>query len=236
MHKGFYILSFILVPLVFSATAQKTLKGIVVDSTTLNAVPHGTVKIKNTNLGTLTNDHGVFSIKVKPTDTLIFSSIGYNRMELPVSFDDDVMLVTLSQDVIMLREVTVIGRPDVIEVDHGPSRTDNRSTPVGGLNSSRHLGVKLNMGYFSKEEAEKRKLEEVNAELSKSQTYVSIVTSAEVKKEMMDQFSISDSTFYKILAKFNQKHRKVINSGSATDILTSLVSFFDEEVRNDQEH
>jgi hypothetical protein len=92
-------------------------------------------------------------------------------------------------------------------------------------------GAAVNLDFFSKREREKRKLAKLNAELSRTQTYVEIVTNTEVKQELMDRFSISDSTFYKILTHFNEQHQEVTHSGNQGDILTQLFSFFEAEVR-----
>src|SRR5258706_6166761 len=111
MRLKFFLVTLFLGSICFSASAQKTLKGIVVDSITLNAIPNVSVKLKGTLYGTITNVNGVFTIKVKETDTLVFSSVGYDRVVLPVYFGDDVMFVLLTQQVIILREVTITASP-----------------------------------------------------------------------------------------------------------------------------
>jgi hypothetical protein len=220
----------------FSALAQKTLKGIVVDSVNLNAVPNVSIKIKNTNWGTLTNNNGVFFIKAKETDTLVFSSIGYKRVEVPVFFDDEVMFVRLSQNTIMLREVTITGRPQAVRKELPSLRLKSKSLPWGGAMPNGQGGAAVNLDYFSKREREKRKLAKLNAELSRTQTYVEIVTNLEVKQELMDRFSISDTTFYKILTKFNEQHQEVTHSGNQGNILNSLFTFFEAESRFHRYH
>jgi len=215
----------------FSAAAQKTLKGIVVDSITLNALPNVSVKLKGTLYGTITNANGVFSIKVKETDSLVFSSIGYDRLELPVYFGEEVMFVRLTQQVIMLREVTITGRPEAAKKELPSLKLRSKSMPWGGAMPNGAGGAAVNLDYFSKREREKRKLAKLNAEMARTQTYVEIVTNMEVKQELMDRFSISDSTYYKILTHFNEQHQEVTHSGNQGDILTQLFSFFEAEVR-----
>ncbi len=219
------------ISLSYSASAQKTLKGIVVDSISLNAVPSASVKVKGTNWGAVTNSNGVFIIKVKETDTLIFSSVGYNRLEVPVVLDDDVMFVPLSQNVIMLHEVTITGKPEAAKHVFPTLKLKSKSLPWGGAMPNSQGGAVVNLDYFSKREREKRKLVKLNAELSKTQTYVEIVTNREVKQELMDRFSISDSTYYLILTRFNEQHQEVTHSGNQGNILNSLFSFFEAEVR-----
>jgi len=231
MKLKFFLVLLFSAAICFSASAQKTLKGIVVDSITLNALPNVSVKLKGTSYGTITNINGVFSIKVMETDSLVFSSIGYDRLELPVYFGEDVMFVRLTQQVIMLREVTITGRPEAAKKELPSLKLRSKSLPWGGAMPNGQGGAAVNLDYFSKREREKRKLVKLNAELAKTQTYVEIVTNAEVKQELMDRFSISDSTYYKILTHFNEQHQEVTHSGNQGDILTQLFSFFEAEVR-----
>jgi hypothetical protein len=219
-----------------AALAQKTLKGIVVDSITLNALPNVSVKLKGTLYGTITNGNGVFTIKVKETDTLVFSSVGYGRIELPVYFGDDVMFVRLTQQVIMLREVVITGRPEAAKKELPSLKLRTKALPWGGAMPNSGGGAAVNLDYFSKREREKRKLAKLNEELSRTQTYVEIVTNREVQQELMDRFSISDSTYYKILTRFNEQHQEVTHSGNQGNILTSLFSFFEAEVRYHRYH
>jgi hypothetical protein len=213
------------------AFGQKMLKGIVVDTLSLNALPNVSVKLKGANYGTITNANGVFSLKVLETDTLIFTSIGYNRQELPVYFGDDVMFVRLTQQVVMLREVTVFGRPEAIKKELPTMHLRTKAVPWGGAIPNSGGGAAVNLDYFSKREREKRKLAQLNKELSRTQTYVEIVTNTDVIQEMKDRFSISDSTYYKILTRFNEEHQDVTHSGNSGHILNSLFSFFETEVR-----
>ncbi len=108
MKKLFFLLA--VLAGFYEVSAQKIIKGIVVDSITLNAVPSASVRVKGTTRGTITNANGVFSIKANGNDTLIFTSIGYDELHLPIYMDDDVMFVKLTQHVTMLKEVTIIGR------------------------------------------------------------------------------------------------------------------------------
>jgi len=65
---------------------------------------------------------------------------------------------------------------------------------------------------------------------------VEIVTNKEVQQELKDRFSISDSTYYKILTRFNEQHQEVTHSGNQGNILNSLFSFFEAEVRYHRYH
>jgi len=207
------------------------LKGIVVDSITLNAIPNASVRIIGGNYGTVTNQNGVFFIKVKATDTLIFSSVGYTRQIEPVYIEDEVMFVRMVQDVILLKEVTVFGRPEAEKKELPSLKIKSKAVPWYGAIPSSGMGTSVNLDFFSKREREKRKLAKLQIELASTQTYVDIVTSPQVKQELKDRFSLSDSVYYQIITHFNEQHRDVTHSGKQSEILNSLFSFFEAEVR-----
>jgi hypothetical protein len=215
----------------FSASGQRTLKGIVVDSITLNAVPNAAVKIKGTGRGTITNAGGIFLLKVKETDTLVISSIGYVRVTVPVDTDGEIMFVRMIEDAIMLKEVTVYGRGEAKKKILPSLKLKSGAVPWGGALPNSGGGAAVNLDYFSKREREKRKLEKLKTELASTQTYVEIVTNLEVIDELKDRFSLSDTSFYKILTHFNEQHREITHSGNQATILNSLFSFFETEVR-----
>lgn len=230
MSLRIVIFSLVLLLLSLAASGQKILKGIVVDSITLNGIPNVSVRILGAGYGTITNANGVFSIRVKLTDTLAFSSVGYIRTVEPVGIDDEVMFIKMSQDVIMLKEVTVYGRPEAEKKELPSLKLRSKSTPWGGAIPGGG-GAGLNLDFFSKREREKRKLEKLKTELASTQTYVEIVTNLELIQELKDRYSLSDSTFYKILTHFNEEHQEVTHSGNQSTIITSLFAFFEAEVR-----
>jgi hypothetical protein len=214
----------------FSASSQRIIKGIVVDSISLNAVPNAAIKIKNTSRGTITDAGGIFLLRVRESDTLIISSIGYSRVIAPVNTDDEIMFIRMSEDAIMLKEVTVYGRGASAKKILPSLKLKSGAAPWGGALPSGN-GAAVNFDYFSKREREKRKLEKLKMELSSTQTYVEIVTNLEVIDELKDRFALSDTSFYKILTHFNEQHREITHSGNQATILNSLFSFFETEVR-----
>lgn len=230
--KRFLGIVVILVGSISAWSQQTSIKGIVVDSTTLNALPNVHVRVKSTNRGAVTNQQGIFILPVTEKDTLIFSSVGYASFQSPVYLEDEIMFIRLVERPIMLKEVTVLARPLSLNPKHEPSlRIKNKAVPWYGAVPNNGGGAAVNLDYFSKREREKRKLEKLKAELASTQTYVEIVTNPEVKQELEDRFSISDSTFYKILTKFNETNRNVTHSGDTGQILNSLFYFFETNTR-----
>lgn len=231
MNQRIFIFILAFSSLYFPASGQQLLKGIVVDSITLNAVPNAAVKIKGTNRGVITDAGGIFLIKVKETDTLVISSIGYRRVTEPVNLDDEVMFIRMIEDAVMLKEVTVYGKGEAAKKILPSLKLKSGAVPWGGAMPNSGGGAAVNLDYFSKREREKRKLDKLKAELASTQTYVEIVTNLAVIDELKDRFALSDTSFYKILTHFNEQHREITHSANQAAILNSLFAFFEAEVR-----
>ena len=76
----------------FTATAQSNrVSGVVKDA---NGEPMigVNVRVKGTNTGTTTDLDGRYSIKADPNQTLVFSFVGYDAMEVPASQTANVQL------------------------------------------------------------------------------------------------------------------------------------------------
>lgn len=85
--------------------AMETLTGVVVD-------PEGepligaTVQVKGTSTATATDIDGNFSLRARPSDTLVFTYIGYGAQEVKVG-DKTTFDITMSEDSKLLDEVVV---------------------------------------------------------------------------------------------------------------------------------
>ncbi|GAB4039873.1 SusC/RagA family TonB-linked outer membrane protein [Spirosoma jeollabukense] len=81
--------------------------GKVTDGTT-TGIPGVTVQVKGTNTGTVTDATGIYIIQADENATLVFSSIGFTKVELAISGRTTVN-VTLQEDTKSLTEVVVVG-------------------------------------------------------------------------------------------------------------------------------
>ena len=205
--------------------SQKLIKGIVVDSATLNNLQGVNVKVKNTNRGTSTNASGIFTILANEKDTLLFSSIGYGRAELRVYLDDETMFVRLVEQSILLKEVVIKDRGFHINQKYVKSPTLTTTKPLKAGSSS---GIGVNFAYFSKLEKEKRKLVKVMAENEKIKVYIEIVNDPDVKSEIMERHAITEEKFYDLLAIYNEKNKEVMYSSNSGIILNSLLSYYEK--------
>jgi TonB-linked SusC/RagA family outer membrane protein len=82
--------------------------GKVTDKATNTGLPGVTVQVKGTNTGTVTDATGTYSIQVTENATLVFSSIGFVKSEVPVGGRTEIN-VTLEEDTKALDEVVVVG-------------------------------------------------------------------------------------------------------------------------------
>ena len=99
-------------PLVNRQAAEpidKTITGQVVDLSTNESLPGVNVVVKNTTVGTVTDIDGNYRLTV-PDDaqTLVFSSVGYVKEEVPIG-NQTVINLSMSTDVQALSEVVVVG-------------------------------------------------------------------------------------------------------------------------------
>ena len=85
--KGIKILFSILALSVCTALAAQniTVRGTVTDATNGDPVPGTSVIVSGTTIGVVSDVSGVYSINAPADGVLIFSSIGYETMQVPVS-------------------------------------------------------------------------------------------------------------------------------------------------------
>ncbi len=86
--------------------ASIVIKGIVSDN--LGALPGVSIKVKGTQIGTATDANGAFSLSADANAVLVFSSIGYQAIEVPVN-NRNLINLTLVEDTKKLDEVIVVG-------------------------------------------------------------------------------------------------------------------------------
>jgi hypothetical protein len=89
--------------LIFS---QKNISGSIVDSNNEPLIGANVV-VKGTTIGIITDVNGFYSIYTDYGETLVFSYIGFETVEVEV--DKDIINVTLQEDLTTLDEVVAIG-------------------------------------------------------------------------------------------------------------------------------
>jgi hypothetical protein len=117
----FLIILAIAIPFASNAQFEKLkdsvvqLYGIVMTADSLKAIPSVTVMIKGQNRGTITNEHGVFSIVVMKGDLVQFTSIGYKPKlaEIPRELEGNQysLIQLLVNDTVYLPATIIKPRP-----------------------------------------------------------------------------------------------------------------------------
>jgi CarboxypepD_reg-like domain len=214
-----FLLTFILLATVLSA--QQLYTGIVVDSAKLTNLPDVHVSIKHKGKITSTSVSGSFMIYASPTDTLLFSSVGYIPLELPLLFAEDAVFVLLREDRIFLNEVIIRSTrlyPNKIE-----ERSKTAPRKMTGLD-----GIVSPFDYFSGLEREKRKLTKIVEENNRTQTYRQVINDPDVKEILMNEYDVSEEAYYQTLVQFNQQQGHVHYFTDPDAIMEALHSFFEK--------
>ncbi|MCI1647368.1 MAG: TonB-dependent receptor [Bacteroides sp.] len=113
MNEKLKYLTLFIVGMVFSlgisAQSAKTISGVVTDDTG-ETIVGGTVMVKGSSVGTVTDMNGRFKLSVTPNATLVFSYLGYVTQEFKVErLTSNALNVVLKSDSKMLNEVVVVG-------------------------------------------------------------------------------------------------------------------------------
>lgn len=102
------LLIFLLISPAIAASAPIRITGKVLDGATSAGLPGVTVQVKGTTTGTVTDATGVYAIQADENATLVFSSIGYVKVEIAVGGRTTIN-VPLTEDTKSLTEVVVVG-------------------------------------------------------------------------------------------------------------------------------
>lgn len=145
--------------------------------------------------------------------------LGYQPVELPLRYEEDVMLIRMSEQVRLLDEITI--RATRLYPNEIVNRTKTAPKRMSALE-----GVFAPFDYFWKLEREKRKLARIVEENNKAQTYVQVITDPVVRDIMMKAYDLTELTYYERLAVFNQQNTSISYSTDPEEIMESLHEFF----------
>lgn len=199
--------------------SQKVYTGIVIDSATFEELPGAIVHVKHSETRAVTDYHGGFSIRASRTDTLILSMLGFYPVELSLFFEEDVLLIRMSEQIRLLDEITIEATRLY------PNEIVNR-TKVAPKRVTALEGVFSPFDYFWKQEREKRKLARIIDENNRTQTYVQMITDPALEEIIMKAYDLTEEDYYERLAIFNQQYPSVSYSTEPEEIMDSLVAFF----------
>ncbi|HRI78169.1 MAG TPA: carboxypeptidase-like regulatory domain-containing protein [Cyclobacteriaceae bacterium] len=223
VYRGIFLVVFFLAAMKDVCHSQKLIKGIVADSASLDGLPGVHIQVKHSKHATVSDANGIFTVMVRGTDSVTFSFVGYTTITVPVDREEELMFVRLHDNSILLQEIIV--RPSFFDKEYvAPPRVE--SPALRSTKPLRAASGGINFSYFTKQEKEKRKLVKVLDELDRARVYIDIVNDPELKKEIMDQYMVTESGYYDLLAAFNERNTAIMHCGSPTVILVALDSYF----------
>ena len=201
-----------------AAHAQEAFRGIVVDSASLESLPYVSIQVKNSSRGTTTDEKGGFVIEASSRDTLVFSLVGYETLELPLSTYEPGM-IRLNEKYTLLRAVTIdeYRRENLYEgmFDEQNAGLQRRSLPF----------------YYSKAKKEKIRLQDLRTENQRVQTYVDVVVNnPELKARLMARYGLTQQEYYDVLRAFNETHYRVMYYLTRAELLSLLNNFFESQL------
>lgn len=111
-HVRLSVMTLIVFLLPAQLTAQRAIRGSVVDDASLEPVPGALVEIPGTDIRTLTDDAGRFTLAGAPEGavTLVVSRIGYRSLDVQVPANREQVTIRLYEELIELEELIVTGR------------------------------------------------------------------------------------------------------------------------------
>ncbi len=116
MRKLFTLTFFLLLSFTWLYGQNKTITGTVKDSQSKMSLPGVSVSISGQSVGTQTDEAGRFSLEASPTDSFIFSFVGYTSQTISVGNKTEIH-VLLEDENMALEEVVVVGYGTQKKVD-----------------------------------------------------------------------------------------------------------------------
>ena len=225
-----------------SAIAQITLRGMVLDSTSMYSLPYVNITIKNTGPGTVSDLRGSFELKAGEKDTIVFSRVGYQTRMLPAEAVNRLVLIFMKEETRMLDEVEIEDHkpswlPTPPPVSPWQNPTFNRPfTETPGFQGIQTFGpgyvLKMPGSGFKKAARAKQRLSQLKAENDKARDYIHMVNGPEIKGELMEKYGLSEEQFYELLARFNEKNGDFIYKLEGHEVIPLFLEFFADEAKN----
>lgn len=245
------IIYFILVVVSMAGYAQSVVRGKVVNAENENI---GFCHVYNITmgLGKVADINGLFSLTARKGDTLKFSYVGYQSLEIPVKSIHVVnfIKVTLPEDTIELPSITIYADPNYrvpLSIQGEPllipglSLTEKREPiKAGDIRPGAGIGpggipgggatIYGPITYFSKDEKEKRKAEEAREETAKTITYQKFIAQDSVSAKLCMIYKLDSAQYDEVIIRLHQQFPGIQRSYRPTLIWNWLLTHFDRTV------
>ncbi len=110
--RKFVLVQFLFLWTISPASGQKIIQGTILGQQNKKPIPFANIGIINSNVGTISNEDGSFSIQIphaRLNDTLVFSALGYRKKRIPIHLikENKQFTLFLSEKITTLEEVIV---------------------------------------------------------------------------------------------------------------------------------
>lgn len=202
--------------------------GIVLDSATRQPLPFVAIQIKDQPSGRSSAEDGSFSIPCFLRDTLIFTRLGYNPSVFVVRQEGELIRIELVENVKMLNNIIVYDKITIAGLEEF-KKTIKPSKPIKFENKAQEaspgilptFGPGITFGFGGKDKTKKKR-----DDLVQTEVYRSTINAPEVKKQLIDLYSISEETYYRKLEAFNKENPDAARLTSRSEIISMLIQFF----------
>jgi hypothetical protein len=188
----------------FSQTGDvKVVKGIISDSRSQDFLVGAHVFAQLAHQVAVSDQKGIFEIMAKPSDTLIVTSVGYERQIIPLVYFTETsidLVVQMDAEIIELPGITIHGNLDVSYLHRKgrnpydfhaykpPRDHPDLDVPAGSLDYGP-------LSRWGKEAKEKRKLLKVYKDAGKERIYIQTVTSDSVRNVFKHMYGINEEQY-----------------------------------------
>lgn len=224
------LFAFVLFHFCIASTAQSnlTVSGVVLDSTTFQALPFVAVQVKSKPIGISTTETGTFTVSCTKGDTLVFTRLGYKPVLLKITKANDRLRIMLAEDTRLLKDVTVYGDYEIKGIDDWkkdlPPNTQiqlKKQTLEPPPNEVAVFGPGITIGLGGKDKTKNKR-----DELSRTETYRKTISDPETKKQLISLYNLTEEQYNKKLERFNEENPDVFYLTSAQEIITMMIQFF----------
>lgn len=205
-----------------------SVSGIVLDSTTFQALPFVAVQIKSKPIGISTTETGTFSITCMKGDTLVFTRLGYKPVLLKITKANDRLRIMLAEDTKLLKDVTVYADYDIKGLDDWKkdlppnAQVQMKKQALEPLpNEVAVFGPGITIGLGGKDKTKNKR-----DELNRTETYRKTISDPETKKQLISLYNLTEEQYNKKLERFNEENPDVFYLTSAQEIITMMIQFF----------
>lgn len=208
-----------LVTVASAAQNPEAIKGIVADSANHRPIQFVNVIIKGTQRGTTTDQKGYFSLSAYPTDTVLFSFIGYKTLEFPAK-DWEPSVILMPEEVTLLKPITVESTPLADPYEHLFDEENIRLK-----NSQQTIPF-----WYPRDKKERIKIGRAKNEAIRVKHYVDLlVKDDKVKNGLMKKHKLTEEQYYAILTKFNEKNYAIMYYLTDSELLSLLYRFYESQ-------